>query len=367
MLKTTFKTFVCFILTFSLASLTFAGSTDGNAYGHLKAKLDAYFQQLVVDENFSGSVLVAKDGTVLLQTGYGMADYEKGIPNKANTVHAIASLSKGFTAMSILMLAERGLLNLDDPLSIYLPQVPNSGNIKIHHLLNHTSGLFNMTDNPLLWPKAGDFHYPLELLQYFIDEPVNFQPGTDWQYCNSGYVTLGIIIEQVSGMTYGEFIKENILEPLHMEHTSYDPYGNNFPNQAIGYDDITTNPPLLAFPLHPTVPFSAGAIYSTVQDLYKWDRALYTDQLVSSELMQQMFTPGLGDYGYGWYIDNLMVNGQPHKQIWHWGNYSGFFGFFSRLVDDNSTIILLRNTSPLTVSQDELRPIITAVAEIMFE
>jgi CubicO group peptidase (beta-lactamase class C family) len=344
MSKPTIKTFVCFIVIWSLASLTYAVTANGNAHGLLKAKLDAYFQQLEVEENFCGSVLVAKEGRVLLQTGYGMADYEKVIPNKANTVHAIASLTKGFTAMSILMLAERGWLSLDDPVSIYLPQVPNSDNIKIYHLLSHTSGLFEMTYNPLLWPRAGEFHTPAELLQYFIYEPVNFQPGTDWEYCNSAFVTLGIIIEQVSGMIYGEFIKENILDPLHMEHTSYKPDGSNFPNQAVGYDDITTSPPLLAFALHP-----------------------YTDQLVSFESLQQMFTPGLGDYGYGWYIDNLMVNGQPHKQIWHWGNYSGFFGFFSRLVDDNSTIILLRNTSPLTVSQDELRPIITDVAEILFE
>jgi CubicO group peptidase (beta-lactamase class C family) len=360
--------FVCFIVICGLASRTLTAAPNGDdAYGHTKAKLKAYFENLEADKELCGSVLVAKDGKVLLQTGYGMANYEKSIPNQAHTVQSIASLTKGFTAMSIMMLVERGMLCLDDPLSMYLPQIPNSGNIKIHHLLSHTSGLFEMTNNPLLWPYMGDFHTPLEMLQYFIDEPVNFQPGAGWEYCNSAFVTLGIIIENLSGMSYGEFIKQNILDPLEMRHTGYSPYGTPFANSATGYDDITADPALPAFVLHPTVPYTAGAIYSTVQDLYKWDRALYTDQLVSFQSLEKMFTPGLGDYGYGWYIDELMVNGQAHKQTWHWGNYSGFVGFFSRLVDDNATIILLKNTSPLSSSQDELRPVITDVAEILFE
>lgn len=364
---TRFGLFVSVIITLCVLSLPALAAPQGNAQGHLKAKLKAYFEALQANEHFNGSVLVAKDGHVLLQTGYGWADYEKGIPNHAQTVHSIASLGKSFAAMSTMILVERGLLNLDDTVSMYLPQVPNSDKITIHHLMNHTSGLFEMTTNPLLWPKFGDFHTPMELLQYFVDEPVYFEPGTDWSYCNSAYVTLGNIIEMVSGMPYGQFIKENITDPLHLTHTGYSPEGTPFPNSAVGYDDVSVEPHLEAFVLHPTVPYTAGALYSNVKDLYKWDRALYTDQLISYESLEKMFTPGLGDYGYGWYIDDLMVNGQPHKQAWHWGNYSGFVSFFSRLVEDDAVIIVLLNTSPTSTSQDELRPIITGAAEILFQ
>jgi CubicO group peptidase (beta-lactamase class C family) len=167
-------------------------------------------------------------------------------------------------------------------------------------------------------------------------------------------------------MSYRDFIKTNILDPLKMRHTSYDPYDMDFPDKAIGYDDISVYPPLRSPYLHPTVPYSCGAIFSTVKDLYKWDQALYTEQFVSAETLERMFTPGLGDYGYGWYIDNLEVNGKPHKQTWHWGAYIGFHSFFSRLIDDSVTIILLLNTSPVLGTQDKLKLIVTHTAEILF-
>lgn len=369
MKKITVKTLVFMLIILSFTGIIFAkrGHGSGHAYGLLKQKLNTYFEQLEAEEYFSGSVLVAKAGKILLKKGFGLANHEEGIGNKANTVHAIASLTKAFTAVSIMMLEERGLLSVNDTVDMYVPELPVGNQITIHHLLDHTSGLFEFTYNPEVWVNMDKFHTPEEVLGYFINEPLQFEPGTQWEYCNSGYVTLGIIIERVSGMSYRDFIKTNILDPLKMRHTSYDPYDMDFPDKAIGYDDISADPPQRSAYLHPTIPYSCGAIYSTVKDLYKWDQAMYTELLVSAETRERMFTPGLNDYGYGWYIDNLDVNGEPHKQIWHWGAYVGFHSFFSRLVDHQVTIILLLNTSPVLGTQDELRPIVRDVAEIIFE
>ncbi|UCH97637.1 MAG: beta-lactamase family protein [Candidatus Aminicenantes bacterium] len=366
MKKITARTIVCLLVVLSFTGIIFAKSANGNAYGLLKQKLNAYFEQLEAEEYFSGSVLVAKQGKILLHKGYGLANIEEGIRNKSNTVHAIASMTKAFTSMSIMMLEERGLLSINDTVDMYIPELPVGDQITLHHLLNHTSGLFEYTYNPDVWVNMDKFHTPEEVLEYFINEPLQFEPGTSWEYCNSAYVALGIIIERVSGMSYRDFIKTNILDPLKMTHTSYDPYDMDFPYKAIGYDDISIYPPLRSPYLHPTLPYSAGAIYSTVKDLYKWDQALYTEQFVSAAALELIFTPGLHDYGYGWYIDNMDINGQPHKHIWHWGAYVGFHSYFSRLADDNVTIILLLNTSPVLGTEDELRPIVEGAAEIIF-
>lgn len=365
MTKTIVKTMVI-VLVLGLSIMIFAG--NGNGYGPVKRELNAYFNRLAVEENFNGTVLVAKEGKVILEKGYGMANIEEGIANKPATAFQIASMSKAFASMSIMMLKERGLLSLNDTLDQYIPEIPYSDGITIHHLLNHTSGIYEYTYNNDVWTNANNFHSPQDLLEYFIHEPASFAPGTGWEYCNSAYIVLGIIIEEVSGMPLGDFIKQNILEPLKMRTTAYDPYEVEFMDRrAVGYDDISVYPPVHTMYLHPTIPYIAGAMYSTVRDLYKWDRAMYTEKLVSFESLRQMFTPGLGDYGYGWYIDNLKVNGRDHKHIWHWGAIFGFHSFFSRLVDDKVTIIILRNTTYVLGTQDELRPIATRAAEIVLD
>jgi len=295
-----------------------------------------------------------------------MANVEEGVRNRSDTVYSVASFTKAFAALSIMMLEERGLLSVDDPVDMYIPGFPSGDLITIRNLLNQTSGLYEYLLNPDLWANITLFHTPVELLDYFVHEPLSFPPGTQHEYCNSNYVTLGVILETVSGLPFRDFIQLEILGPLQMGQTSYDPSGLEFPDAAIGYDDITTDPPVRAITIHRTIPFSAGAMQSTVEDLYRWDQALYTEALVSAATLERMFTPGLGDYGFGWYIDELEVDGQPHKQIWHWGSYFGFHGYIARLVDDRVTIILQLNLSPSTDQPDELRPLAEDVAEIVF-
>lgn len=339
-----------------------AAAGEGHAYGRVKQELRAYFDGLE-EEGLSGSVLVAHRGKVLLAEGYGMADYEADIPNEADTVHAIASMTKAFTAVSILMLQERGLLSLEDTIDQYIPWYPGGDQIKIRHLLSQTSGIFEMTNHPDLWPLFGVFHTPEQLFDYFMYEPLSFEPGTAFEYSNSNYVTAGLIVEYVSGLSYRDFLAQNILGPLGMERTSYDPYEVDFPDKAVGY--LSLDPPVVAWNLHPSVPYAAGAIHSTVLDLYRWDQALLGEGLLSEESLEAMYTPGLGDYGYGWFIDEMEVAGGSYRHVWHWGGYVGFHSYFSRLKDEGVTVIVLCNTDPVLGTPDELRPLAEHAAAIV--
>jgi len=367
MKKKTLKVFICFLVIWGLTILTFAQPTGTQKSNDVLVKkaLRSYFNGLAKREFFSGSVLIARGGEILLKEGYGIANYNTGQPNRPSTVFAVASFTKAFTSMSVMILEERGLLSVNDTVADYIPDFPNGDQITIDHLLSQTSGFYEFLLNPSLWENTNNFHLPEQLLQYFVNEPLNFEPGTQFEYSNSNYVTLGIIIERISGMSYRDFIKTNILEPLRMNHTSYDPYEVDFPRKAGGYDDL--EPPTPAIYFHPSIAYSAGAIRSTVKDLYKWDQALYTEQLVSAATRERMFTPGLGNYGYGWYIDYLEVDGQMHKQFWHWGSYFGFHSHISRLVDDEVIIIILRNTPPTTGTPEEMTPIVKEAASIIFE
>jgi CubicO group peptidase (beta-lactamase class C family) len=336
----------------------------GHQNGELRKKLNDYFIQLKDEGTFSGTVLITQDNKVLLQRGYGLSNYEINTKNKPNTVFAISSMTKAFTSISIMMLSERGLLDIHDTVSNYIPEFPHGDIITLHQLLNHTSGLYLYLYNPYVWENSSNFHTPDELLSYYMNEPLSFSPGTQWEYCNSGYVTLGIIIERVSGMSYRDFIRMNILEPLNMKGTSYDPYEVDFPDKAIGYDDISVYPPIESMYFHPSIAYSAGAVYSTVRDLYKLDKMFYTEKLLSYDSLDQIFTPGLGNYGYGWFIDNLEVNDQWHKQVWHYGEYFGFHSVISRLVEDKVTIILLLNISGV---RDHLEGMVKDVASMVLQ
>lgn len=345
--------------------------TQCNGYGQIKKKLDDYFTQLADEKIFTGTVLIAQEDKVLLMKGYGHADFEKHTPNTPETVFAIASMGKAFTAMSIMMLEERGLLNVNDPVSKYLPEYPYAHLVTIHQLLNHTSGIYEFIQDPNspIWNVIDQYHSPAQLMEYFMYKPLTFEPGTNYRYCNSGYEVLAYIIERVSGMTFRNFLQKNIFGPLGMKHTSYDPTGLEFKNKkATPYSSITTIPPTVSVYLHPTIAYGAGGIFSTVKDMLKWDQALYTNKLVSFQTLERMWTPGLNNYGYAWWIDNLVVDGQSHKQIWHWGSYLGYHSLISRLVEDNVTIILLMNVSNLSFAgEPELINILRQyVANVLF-
>ncbi|MCP4151444.1 MAG: beta-lactamase family protein [bacterium] len=375
MSKTIITVLVTMLALWSFTVDVFAeapGNTQGKQFKRAAKSLRGYFRKMEKNGELSGSVLITKDGQVLLKEGYGTADYETGRPNRPNTMYAIASMSKSFTAMSILMLEEQGLLSVNDTLDLYFADYPNGENITLKHLLKMNAGIGTMfeADDPVVWANISNYHTPMELLQYFRDDPPLYDPGTQWNYCNSCYVLLGIIIEQITGVTYGEFIRTNLLNPMKMNHTSYDPLGTAFPQKAVPYDNLDTNPPPVSAYFHPTVTFSAGAIFSNVNDMYKWQKAFDMDKeiLVSAESIQQMLTPGLGNYGYGWYIENIDICGQERKLYWHWGSYLGYHGFIGRLDDDGIFVYIQQNiTSPSLYDQTILMPKFKDVVEIILD
>jgi len=303
-----------------------------------ESKVDEYINAYLKMGTFSGSILIARKGTILLSKGYGMANYENDVPNISETKFRLGSITKQFTATSIMQLEEKGLLDVNDPLSKYLPDYPNGEKISIHHLLTHTSGIPNFTSFPE-YRKTMMLPSPVEkIIERFKYKPLEFVPGEKFKYSNSGYILLGYIIEKVSGKSYEEYLKENIFQPLSMINTGYDHHRPLIKHRASGYI-LSANGPVNADYIDMSVPYASGGLYSTVEDLYLWDQALYTERLVSKSSLDRMFTPFKGNYGYGWFIIETFGG----KLITHGGIVNGFYAYISRYVDDRVCIIVLSN------------------------
>lgn len=299
--------------------------------------VNAYVKQ----ERFSGAVLVAKGGKVILSKGYGQANYEWQIANTPQTRFRLGSITKQFTALAIAQLEERGLLKAQDPISKYLPNYTKeiADKVTIYHLLTHTSGIPSFT-NHVDYPSNIKFHNFSEekLLVWLKDKPLEFAPGEKFKYNNSGYCMLGYIIERLSGKSYEQYLRENIFEPLGMKDTGYDHNNIIIKNRAAGYT-VRNGRLENADYINMTVPGGAGALYSTVEDLYKWDRALYTEKLVKRATLDKVFTPFHSNYAWGWAVEQ--VNGR--KRIAHSGGIEGFNTNLERFVNDDLCIIALSN------------------------
>lgn len=309
--------------------------------GDLAARLDRAASAFQEHRHFMGTVLVAKSERVLLEKGYGMANLEWSVPNVPDAKFRLGSITKQFTATAILQLAEQHKLSVQDTACKYFDSCPDAWKkITIHQLLSHTSGIPSYTDSAdfpkptfLRIPKT-----PSEILLLTKDKPLEFEPGKQWKYSNSGYIFLGIIIEKVSGEKYADYIKKHIFDPLDMSNSGYDDTEMVLPHRASGYQpcgQALCNADYIDMSL----PYSAGSLYSTVQDLYKWDRALYTDKVLGAASRKLMFTAVLKDYGYGWMLAP-MVN---HKQIGHGGGIPGFSSYIARFPEDDAVVIVLSN------------------------
>jgi CubicO group peptidase (beta-lactamase class C family) len=288
---------------------------------------------------FSGAIVVLKNGQPIFNKNYGMANIEHNVPNTAKTIYKIASLTKQITCMGIMILHERGLLNVRDSIRKFFPDYPElNEKITIHHLMTHTSGLFNdfsIVDPYLMLEKR--LFTQKEVFELFKDMPQEFEPGEGWSYCYFGYYLLGVIIERVSGKSYIEFLKDNIFKPLGMNNTGLDDYIEIIPNKASGY--YVSDERLICCEIDTMSAFSAGAIYSTVEDMILWDKALYSEKPVSQKTMNEIFTPYKNNYGYGWFIDkNLNRN-----RVRHSGGGNGFNHQYHRYVDDKISILVLSN------------------------
>jgi CubicO group peptidase (beta-lactamase class C family) len=318
----------------SLSCLTYPVETRSE----LEAKLDELIAPLVEKDLFSGSILVAKGGEIILQKGYGLADREHGVACAPDTKYRLGSVTKQFTSMMIMQMQEEGLLSVEDALSKYIPDYPNGEEITIHHLLTHTSGVPNFTSFPdyektMMIPTTLE-----EIIARFKDKPLDFEPGERFSYSNSGYILLSYILEKVSGKSWETLLHERITGPLGLEETGYDRHETILPQRAIGYALDGLKVVNSAY-IDMSIPSGAGAMYSTVRDLYKWDRALYTDKLLKKESLERMFTPFKSNYGYGWMIRDE----DGRKLIAHGGGINGFVTVIKRYVDDDTVIVALCN------------------------
>jgi len=308
----------------------------------LPARLDEQVRAYVDQQKFNGSVLVARDGKELLKRGYGLANAEWNIANTPTTKFRLGSITKQFTAMLILQLEQQGKLSVNDPACKYVEDCPAAWQpITIHHLLTHTSGIPNFTSFPDYLATMHEASPPKDTLKRVRDKPLVFDPGTKWQYSNSGYVLLGYIIEKVAGMPYADLLKKNIFGPLEMNDTGYERWTDVLPNRAAGYERGPGGLRNAAY-INMTIPHAAGALYSTVEDLCKWDQALYTQKLLPKEAMTRYFTPFKDDYAYGWAVQKF----DGMDVIQHGGGINGFSTQITRVPALKLVVIALDNVLP---------------------
>jgi CubicO group peptidase (beta-lactamase class C family) len=314
----------------------------GSCLGQDAARMDQIVQSYVTEHHFMGSVLVARGDQVLFSKGYGSANLEWGIPNSPSTKFRLGSVTKQFTAASILLLEERGKLNVNDPVKKYLPDAPAAWDkITIFHLLTHTSGIPNFTgfsDYAKLEPFATTAE---KLVARFRDKPLDFEPGEKWSYSNSGYVLLTYLIEKISGGSYEKFVQGNIFTPLGMKDSGYDSNSAVIPHRASGYAVANNGQFENAGFIHMSVPQGAGALYSTTEDLWKWEQGLFGGKLLRAASLEKMTTPFKNNYAFGLQVETV----SGHKVIEHGGGIEGFNTDLAYYPDDKLTVVVLENAN----------------------
>ncbi len=313
------------------------------------AQIDELLSRYHGWRQFNGTALVAESGKVIYKKGFGLANMEWNIPNTPDTRFRLGSITKQFTAALILQLVQEGKIQLDDPMSKYVPDYPKkiADRVTVHHLLTHTSGIPSYTGlSNFMKDHSRDPYTPVEFLKIFRDLDFEFEPGSKFNYNNSGYFLLGVIIEKVTGKSYAEALQERIFGPLKMSSSGYDLHSPLMNKRAGAYQatlDGFENAPYLDM----SIPYAAGSLHSTVEDLYLWDQALYTDQVVSAKSRDRMFTPDKNNYAYGWSIRKDSVPGGGERKVTivgHGGGINGFNTIIERLVDDKHLVVLLNNT-----------------------
>jgi CubicO group peptidase (beta-lactamase class C family) len=307
----------------------------------LSARFDEYMRA-AAQASFTGTVLVSRDGKVLFAKGYGNANEEFAAPNTLETKFRLGSITKQFTAASILLLQERGKLSTNDPVCKYVTNCPAAWEpITIHHLLTHTSGIPSYTDvkSPEEFRQLSLMTVtPAGFIDTFKSKPLEFAVGERFKYDNSGYFLLGYLIEMISGQSYEAFLKENIFGPLKMANSGYDTHDRILTNRATGYSNrngVRINSAYLDM----TVPYAAGSLYSTVEDLFTWNEALFSDSLLNAKSREAMLTVNKGNYAYGVTVNRLY----NRTAVSHGGGINGFNTELARFPDDRITIVVLRN------------------------
>jgi CubicO group peptidase (beta-lactamase class C family) len=313
----------------------------GSCLAQDAARMDQIVQSYVANQKFMGTVLVARGSQVLFSKGYGSANLEWDVPNTPHTKFRLGSVTKQFTAASILLLEERGKLSVGDLVKKYLPDAPAAWDkITIFHVLTHTAGLPNFTGFPdyaKLEPFAAK---PAELVARFRDKPLDFEPGEKWSYSNSGYVLLGYLIEKITGDTYEKFVSENVFTPLGMKDSGYDSNFAVIPRRAVGYVAGSNGYQHAGF-IHMSIPHGAGALYSTTEDPLKWEQGLFGGKLLQAASLEKMTKPFKNNYAFGLQVDTA----GGHKVIEHGGGIEGFNTELEYYPEDKLTVVVLENVN----------------------
>lgn len=322
---------ICLQFYFVTASLCSYGQSKFNA-------VDKELIKLNKERFFNGSVLVAKNGKIIFQKNVGFADIEHKVSIKTDTRFELASISKTFTAILILQLVESGRIKLDAKVSEYIPEFikNDSGQITIHQLLSHTSGIqdfVGLNCDFTSWTEN-------EFLEGLQKTAINFKPGTQFQYASSTYILLRFIIEKVTGKTYEVNLREHILTVAGMTNSGIIHNHDILADRALGYVNTGENYQNALPIANHEIFIGASSIYSTVQDLLKYDQALYTEKLLGQKEKELMFTIVQPPYGYGWFISEDSLNG---KILSHGGDIFGFTTLIERRLKDKSAIIILGN------------------------
>ena len=310
----------------------------------LADKIDQLLSEKYGSETPGGVFLVAKKGEILYEKAFGLANLELDVQMNPKNVFEIGSMTKQFTAISILMLVESGILHLDDEITKFIPDYPTHGNkVTIHHLLTHTSGIKNFTSMKTLNDIAEQDLTPIALIEFFKNEPMDFLPGEKFQYNNSGYVILGYIVEQISGKSYGDFVQEYIFDKLEMKASLYANHHQIIKERAYGYQQKETY--VQKRHISYSLPYASGSLMSTVGDLLKWQQALKQNTLIKPETTAKAFTNyslNNGEpinYGYGWHI----VSNNDIKSYEHGGSIFGFKSMAVYLPDFDVYVVGLTN------------------------
>jgi len=331
--------FLCIFLLAACSSNNIAQLPENDP--ELEAKIDAILER----DNFNGSVLLAKEGRIRFSKGYGMADFDNQIPNTPTTRFRIGSLNKAFTSLIILQLEENKLLSVNDKINKYIPDYPNGDQITLEHLLTHTSGIPEYI-GPEHISIIKNHHTPQELIALFQNRPLHFEPGSRFEYSNSNYILLGYVIEQVTGQSYKDYLEQNVLNPLKMNNSGYDNNSIDSKFHALGYTGSPDDYRLPIYQVDMSILYAAGAMYSTVEDLFLWDQALYSEGLAGKDTIKKLFSPYIDisadpfptQYGYGW-----IVYGDKAGLVGHGGSTFGYTSILYRNLEEKSAVILLSN------------------------
>jgi CubicO group peptidase (beta-lactamase class C family) len=347
------RTFLLIAIGLSLFNLTFGQSAQ---YKQLDSLVNSLFKQKM----FNGNVLIADKGKIIFEKSYGLANEKTEQKINNHTIFELASVSKQFTAMGIVLLEKQGKLNYDDKISKYIPELAFYGNISIRNLLNHTGGLPDYIEFfEQKWDKT-KIATNQDIVNVFAKyrPKVIFQPGEKYEYSDTGYTLLALIIEKVSGRTFGQFLSKNIFQPLKMKNTFI--YRSRFEpkkidNYALGYVTDSSGHKVLPnsfgkefYTYYLDAIVGDGTVNSTTEDLLIWDRALYTNKLVDSKDKELIFNSVKTkdgketNYGFGWFIGDSKKYG---KIVYHSGGWPGYSNYIERHLDNDKTIIILQNHS----------------------